>query len=134
MTRLVTFVEIDERHTDDRQVSVSARHEAVLADERRVLLLDDRGWAESGPSDIWAYITVDGVASTARTVVGPDEPVRGQTHDDAARAHWASLADVLRREGVVADGDALARLPHDVVLGERLRARLRSARSGGPTP
>jgi hypothetical protein len=27
-------------------MSVSARHEVVLADGRRVVLLDDRGWSE----------------------------------------------------------------------------------------
>lgn len=48
VTRLVTFVDMDDRANDD-YLSVSARHEAVLADGRRVLLLRDRGWGESGP-------------------------------------------------------------------------------------
>ena len=48
VTRLVTFVDIDDADDagpDARSMSVTARHEAVLADGRRVVLLDDRGWS-----------------------------------------------------------------------------------------
>ena len=38
--------------------------------------------------------------------------------------HWASLAAVLRRQGVEADALELGRLPHDVALGEQLLARI----------
>jgi hypothetical protein len=61
---------------------------------------------------------------TARTVVGPDEPFDGSTYEDAAASHWAYLAEELRRQGIVVDGPELSRLPHDVVLSERLLARL----------
>jgi len=44
---LVTFVEVDDAVADPRQMSVSARHEAVLMDGGRVLLLADRGWSVS---------------------------------------------------------------------------------------
>jgi len=47
VTRLVTFVDVDDNVADARQMSVSARHEAVLVNGRRVLLLDDRGWSSS---------------------------------------------------------------------------------------
>jgi len=47
VTRLVTFVDLAEGVGDTRQMSFSARHEAVLLDGRRVLLLDDRGWSWS---------------------------------------------------------------------------------------
>jgi hypothetical protein len=46
---LLTFVDIaddDDAAHDARRMSVSARHEVVLADGRRVVLLDDRGWSE----------------------------------------------------------------------------------------
>ena len=49
-------------------------------------------------------------------MVGPDEGVEA--------SHWAFLCEALGREGVVADPDELRRLPHDVVLSERLRARV----------
>jgi len=39
----VTFVDVGGDVADARQMSVSARHEAVLVNGRRLLLLDDRG-------------------------------------------------------------------------------------------
>jgi hypothetical protein len=121
---LRTIVDVDEAASSGRHLSASARHEAVLADGRRVLLLDDRGWGASGPPGIWAATSVADVEATARTVVGPDEPFDGHTAADMAADHWAQLADVLRRAGVTVDAARLARLPHEVVLSDRFRARL----------
>jgi hypothetical protein len=105
-------------------MSVSARHEAVLMNGGRVLLLADRGWSVSGPSNIWAMTSVEEVADTARMVVGPDEPFAERSQKDMEADHWASLAAVLRRQGVDADALELGRLPHDVVLSEQLLARI----------
>ena len=124
VVRLVTFVEVDDDFSHDRQVSVSARHEAELADGRRVLLLDDRGWRASGPAGIWATTSVEELESTARTVVGPDEPFAGHTYADMAADHWAALTGTLRQQGVPVDAGQLERLPHDVVLSERVLGRL----------
>ncbi len=124
VTGLATFVDLSADVTDGRQLSVSARHEAVLRDGRRVLLLDDRGWSASGPPEIWARTSIEDVVGTARTVVEPDEPFEGRSREDTAAGHWAHLAAVLRRQGVVVDALELMRLPHDVVLSERLLARL----------
>jgi hypothetical protein len=124
VTRLVTFVEANEDVVDDRRMSLSARHEAVLVDGRRVLLLDDRGWTESGPPDIWATTSVEEIVETARVVVGPDEPFGGRSQEDMEADHWAYLSGILYRQGVVAEAGELRRLPHDVVLGNRLRTRL----------
>ncbi|GGY39441.1 hypothetical protein GCM10010363_20340 [Streptomyces omiyaensis] len=123
-TRLVTHVELDEAHTTGRQLSVSARLEAELSDGRSLVLLDDRGWAESlmGDGDIRDHLTAESVEEDARTVVGPDEPFGDQTHEQAAAAHWGALAGRLAARGVDAGGPALAALPHAVVLGARLRA------------
>jgi hypothetical protein len=44
------------------------------------------------------------------------------------------LADVLRKQGVVVDALELKRLPHDVVLSERLLARIGSGRGGTVSP
>ncbi|MFF5503673.1 hypothetical protein [Streptomyces roseolus] len=122
--RLVTHVELDEAHTTDRQLSVSARLEAELSDGRGLVLLDDRGWSESalGDGDVRALLTRASVEETARTVVGPDEPHGDETQEQAAAGHWAALAGILARRGVDADPAALAGLAHAVVLGERLRA------------
>jgi hypothetical protein len=125
--RLLTLVEL--RDADAREMSVSARHEAELVDGRRVLLLDDRGWTESWGSsgnvpDIWAVTSVEDIEKTARTVVGPDEPFAGRSQADMEADHWAFLSEVLRRQGVVVDARELKRLPHDVVLSQRLLARV----------
>jgi hypothetical protein len=140
VTRLVTLVDVRDEVADPRQMSVSARHEAVLADGRRVLLLDDRGWTSAAltayggevpedhsredQSDIWAVTSAADIEETARIVVGPDEPPDGHSQEEAEAAHWAYLADVLRQQGAVVDALELKRLPHDVVLSERLRARI----------
>lgn len=125
VTRLVTFVEIDDTGADPRRMSVSARHEAVLMNGSRVLLLDDRGWAVSGPPNIWEVTSVQEIRDTARMVVGPDEPFPGSSQKDMEADHWLSLAAALRRQDVDADAVELGRLPHDVVLGEQLRAHRR---------
>ncbi|WP_063784266.1 hypothetical protein [Streptomyces sp. SBT349] len=124
VTRLVTYADLDNAATDARQLSVTARLEAVLADGRGLVLLDDRGWSSSGGADVRAWISAEDVETTARMVVGPDEPGEGETPEQAASGHWGSLARILGRQGVDVDAHELERLPHDVVLGERLRARI----------
>lgn len=149
VTRLVTVVDVNDENSDVRQMSVSARHEAELPDGRRVLLFDDRGWtvsalrtswgeppdSESRPDqlDVWAMTSVEDIEETTRVVVGPDEPPEGRSQEDAEADHWAYLADVLRQQGVVVDALELKRLPHDVVLSERLRARIGRG-PGGTVP
>ena len=149
VTRLVTFVDLAEGVGDTRQTSFSARHEAVLLDGRRVLLLDDRGWTfsplitafqvgdasdrDSTPEqepDIWATTSVEDIEQTARMVVGPDEPTDGYSQQDAEQGHWAYLSDVLRQHGVVADALELKQVPHDVVLSDRLLARVGRSATG----
>lgn len=124
MTRLVTFVDVVDDVPDTRRISVSARHEAVLANGRRVLLLDDRGWSESGPPNIWAMTSIEDIVGTTRVVVGPDEPFGGRSYEDMEADHWAQLTGTLRQHGIVAEALELKRLPHDVVLSERLLARI----------
>jgi hypothetical protein len=147
VTRLVTFVDLADGVGDTRQTAFSARHEAVLLDGRRVLLLDDRGWTwssliavQAGASDrdstreqqpdIWATTSVEDIEQTARMVVGPDEPTDGYSQEDAEQGHWAYLTDVLGQHGVVVDAPDLRRLPHDVVLSERLLARVGHSATG----
>ena len=131
VVRLVTVVDLDDRVLDDRRISVSARHEAVLPSGRRVLLLDDRGWSQSGPPNIWALTSVDDLVKTARVVVGPDEPSGERSGADMETDHWAQLTEVLRRQGIQAEPSDLKRLPHDVVLSDRLLACVGSAAGPG---
>jgi len=53
-----------------------------------------------------------------------DEPFGGRSHQVMEADHWAQLAGVLGGHGIAADTRDLERLPHDVVLSERLLARV----------
>jgi hypothetical protein len=139
VVRLVTLVDVSEEAPEGAQMSVSARHEAELENGRRVLLLDDRGWTSSARTtssrpedqpDVWAVISAEEIEETARFVVGPDEPAEGRSQEDAEADHWACLAGVLRQQGITVDALELKRLPHDVVLSEPLRARMRLTNGG----
>ncbi|WP_129840272.1 hypothetical protein [Streptomyces sp. RFCAC02] len=129
VTRLVTHTDLDgPTAADAREVSLSARLEAVLADGRRVVLLADRGWGSTlhgGEPGSTGHLTAEDIEDTARMVVGPDEPVGGGTPESAAAAHWAALAARLGQQGVAVTPGDLERLPHDVVFGAHLRAWLR---------
>jgi hypothetical protein len=132
-------------------MSLSARHEAVLVDGRRYLLLGDRGWSselkcvrmEDVPdelplrehvSDIWATTSEEEIQATARTVVGPDEASEGRSQENMDSDHWAFLSEALRQHGVIVDAGKLRELPHDVVLSDRLLARLRRCASDTIVP
>lgn len=107
-------------------MSLSALHLAVLDDGRRLTLLDDRGWARSGPPDIWHRTSVEELEEDARMVVGPDEPYGSHSQADMEADHWADLAGILRQQSVLVDVEGLSRLPHDVELSERLRTSITS--------
>jgi hypothetical protein len=129
VVRLETIADL-QRATSDRDMSVSARLEAVLADGRRIVLLDGRGWTSSlrGPGaddmDVWETTSEADIVRTTGFVVGPDEPYGDRTQADMETGHWNTLAATLAAEGVDATADELRGLPHEVVLTERLRARL----------
>src|SRR5947209_2686790 len=117
VTRLLTFVDIDDR--DARGLSVSALHQAVLDDGRQVVLSDDRGWTSSRGA---AAAPVADIVETARVVVGPDEPFGDRSRTDMEVGYWEALVRTLREEGVVADAAKLRALPHDVELSARVVA------------
>jgi hypothetical protein len=151
VVRLVTLVDVRDEASDAQQMSVSARQEAELADGTRVLLLDDRGWSAStlratwageAPDhgyrrdhlDQWAQTSVEEIEETARFVVGPDEPFDGRSQEEMESSHWAYLAGLLREQGVVMSAEELKRLPHDVVLSDRLVARIGRDQDGTVDP
>lgn len=119
VVRLVTVIDLDDR--DPRAHSIRARHEAALADGRRFVLLDDRGWSSSAGVDGCTKADVEG---TAKMVVGPDEPWGDQTRKQAEEAHWAYLEHKLQDAGVSVREGSLKTLSHDVEMSERLRRRL----------
>ncbi len=116
VVRLLTFVDIDDH--DARGVSVSALHQAVLEDGRRVVLLDDRGWTSSRGA---ANAPVEDIKRTARVVVGPDEPFGDRSQTDMEVLHWEALVRALREHGIVVDAAELRALPHAVELSDRVR-------------
>ena len=63
---------------------------------------------------------------TARVVVGPDEAFADHSQDDMAADHWAHVARVLQQHGVGVTPHELTNVPHDVVLSERLLARVQA--------
>jgi len=133
--RLITSIDIDEtagpESNNDHRLSISALHELELAGGGRLTLLDDRGWAASGPSGIWSYESVETLTQTARTVVGPDEPLEGCSYEEEAALHWAYLAGIAEEKGVPVEAGELAALPHDVDISPRIRARLTGVSSPG---
>ena len=100
---------------------MALRHEVELKNGRRVLLLDDRGWGGSGTC---AEMSPEDIRETSRMVVGPDTPPVGRSEEDMEVLHWTSLQGIAQRQGVAVDAAELRRLPHDVVLSERLLARI----------
>ncbi len=97
---------------------------ATLSDGRRLVLSNDRGWGQSmsggrGPDDMWAYETVEDIERTALNVVLPDDAEEtGEEHP------WELLAERIRAFGIETTSEDLRHLPYDVVLSQRLRARL----------
>jgi hypothetical protein len=134
VARLVTRVELEQELAE--QLTFSARHEAVLEDGRRLLLLDDRGWSSSlvrttgdpeAAGDVpgfWAVTSAEDIEETSRVVVGPDEAFGGRSQADMERDHWANLAGILREQGIAVEPDELKGLPHDVVLSETILSQL----------
>jgi len=131
--RLLTFVDLDAHDPgpDARSNWMSARLDAVLAEGRQIVLLDDRGWGGTlswagEPSEeelrqfeslsAWSFETVEQLEREARSVVGPD--------DEDEAAYWNWLAEKLQRKGIDVGGDELSRLPHDVELSDRVLARI----------
>jgi hypothetical protein len=119
--RLVTYADVYPHPPQPGSVSISARHELELADGRRVLLLNDRGWGSSGT---WAELSLKEIEGNARTVVGPDEPPKGRSQEEEATLHWAYLQSIAQKQGVAVDADELRQLPHDVVLSRQLLATI----------
>ena len=100
-------------------VDVKARHELELADGRRMLLLNDRGY---GATCSWNESTLADVEFQVRTVVGPDEPFDEMTAAEMEAAHGEALAAVAQQHGVHVGGADLQRLRHDVVISDLIRS------------
>lgn len=129
--RLVTVVDEDEAGPGSE--GFSAHLFAVLAGGGRVLVLGDRGWAQTTvsaarPPDVAPAappLDRQDIEDTARMVVGPDEPPDGEDYEAAEAGYWQYVAGILAGRGVDAPPAQLRTLPHDVELSEALAARVR---------
>jgi len=133
LVRLLTVVDVREDDTDARRMSLSARHEAVLADGRRVVLLDDRGWSEEIRAAGGDNIAGDSVQpypqfSVERMLArAPDVIVVGSHKGGPSPAPLTahtSLPAVKNGRVHSVDGDFLFRPGPRVVDGIELLARL----------
>ena len=94
----------------------------------RRLVFDERGFSgrtlvvgdAPDPVDQWSFETVESIEQDVRNAVLPDEDETASenSHD------WPHIATCLRKLGVAVSPDELMQVPYDVVLSERLRARL----------
>ena len=67
------------------------------------------------------------IESTARDVVGPDEPYGDQTATGAVTAYWNYIRNnFLAQHGVETSPAVLPGIPHDVVLSQSIIERLGS--------
>jgi hypothetical protein len=108
------------------QVEVRIEEFAILADGRR-LVFDEQGFSGrtfalggADPDDQWSYETVESIEAGVRNTVLPDDDETAAKYDH----DWRHIALCLRELGVGVSPDELMRVPYDVVLSERLRARL----------
>lgn len=109
-----------------RQVEIRIEEFAILADGRR-LIFDEQGFSgrtfalgAPDPDDQWSYETVESIEAGVRNTVLPDDDEIAAEHDH----DWRHIALCLRELGVAVFPDELMGIPYDVVLSERLRARL----------
>lgn len=106
---------VNDRHFDDARSQNFWVSEFVgLADGRRLILHDDRGFTigiGSGVDSLQEGLTVDIITETVRAVVLPD-PEDGEDHP------WEWLADLARRRGLDVTADELRRLPYEVILAD----------------
>ena len=89
--------------------SCSVREFALLSDGREVTLLDDRGWASSGPL---GEISLTHAVHDVYNVVLPDDAEEtGEEHE------WQRFEQRLREAGVAVTREELRALPYRVILG-----------------
>lgn len=117
--RLITIVELDEQ--DPSGHSAWAHLYVELSSGERRRLFADRGWSSS------VEIAEEGraiIENTARMVVGPDGPGRGETDEQMHYRYWQWFEHKLRDAGIQGAASELKTLPHDVEIGEQLSRRL----------
>jgi hypothetical protein len=107
-----------------RGVHFRVREFADLADGRRVILHDERGFTsvfrvagQPPPADQWNQLTLADVERDVRNTVLPDDD-NGEDHP------WEWLAELVRRHGIDVSVAELRQVPYVVEFSERLRSRI----------
>lgn len=108
-----------------RDASFRVHEFAVLADGRHLTLSTDRGFAISGPVDLWDSLTLEHLESDVLTTVLPDDEDTEEEHP------WSWLSERLHAVGVEVPPERLKELPYEVVFSQRLRSRVSTQHKGG---
>jgi hypothetical protein len=124
VTRLGAFADFEDDEALQRQVLIGIEQFAMLDDGRR-LILDRAGFGTTiaglaASEDPWSHMTVEDIEDDVRTTLAPDVDDGNPSHDH----DWRHLARRLQEHGVECSADALMRVPYDIVLSDRLKARL----------
>lgn len=100
-----------------RSINFTVWEFAETTDGQR-LMLNERGFSSSmgGAGDHWAHMRLEEIADDARELFWLDEY-------DGAEDHCADLSGQLLAHGVRITAGELRRLPYEVQLSDRLRAR-----------
>lgn len=125
ISRLGLVCELDSVSADGRSASFAVAEYAVFADERRLILHDDRGWGDrihqTGPPDpdlnYWTHVTIESLVDTALLVLIPDEGDPADEHD------WTRLVALFAEIDVTTTRAQLRSLPYVVEFGDKILAR-----------
>jgi hypothetical protein len=101
-------------HRDQRGMHINVREFAVLADGRRLVLHEERGFSTSA-----THLTAEHAERSVLTTVLPDDAeVTGDQHP------WEWLASLIRDHGVAVTPEQLKAVPYALEFGPRLSALL----------
>jgi hypothetical protein len=102
--------------SDRPGLNVSVTEFADLADGRRLLLHQERGFSTSATHMSAEHARQD----VLTTVLGDDAEITGEEHP------WDWLASLISRHGVAATAEQLKAVPYVIEFGPRLSAQLTS--------
>lgn len=112
--------DVDDTNTDSPQASFRVSEFAVLDDGSRVTLHDERGFVSKPSSGHpWRHLSLDGLSRSVRTTVLPDDDPTDDEHP------WEWLVELLDARGITTTVDQLRQVPYNVVLTDRVMARVR---------
>lgn len=97
-------------------LAVDLRHVARTVDGRELEVLTGRGFELHAATGTRLDPTMAELEADVRACIGPDEPLAGQTSEDAEAAHWRYVSEQLAGQGISLSADDARDLPHEVVV------------------